>query len=77
MRSVASLTAVTPPASGTRARDLALRQAYEAGTGSSVTNHQVNAFLFEPGSDRYLGRLCSFSQCPKHKPECLMIAQRD
>lgn len=55
-----------------RTRDLALRQAYEAETGSSVANHQVDAFLFEPGSNRYLGRLCSFSQCPKNKPECLV-----
>lgn len=30
-------------------------------------------FLFEPGSDRYLGRLCSFSQCPKsNKFDCLV-----
>jgi len=55
-----------------RTRDLALRRAHEAGIGSSVANHQVDAFLFEPGSDRYLGRLCSFNQCPKHKPECLV-----
>jgi len=27
-------------------------------------------FLFEPQSDRYLGRLCSFNQCPKGKPDC-------
>jgi hypothetical protein len=30
----------------------------------------VDVFLFEPGSDRYLGRLCHFGVCPKHKPEC-------
>ena len=30
----------------------------------------MDVFLFEPGSDRYLGRLCSFSKCPKEKPEC-------
>ena len=53
-----------------RARDLALRQAHEAGTGVSVAGHQVDTFLFEPGTDRYLGRLCSFSQCPKGKPLC-------
>lgn len=55
-----------------RARDRALREAYEAGTGVSVANHQVDAFLFEPGTDRYLGRLCNFSQCPKGKPECFV-----
>src|SRR5947209_3498372 len=46
-----------------RARDRALRKAYEAGVGMSVANHQVDVFLFEPQTDRYLGRLCSFSQC--------------
>ena len=55
-----------------RARDRALREAYEAGTGVSVVGHQLDVFLFEPGSDRYLGRLCSFSQCPKGKPDCLV-----
>jgi hypothetical protein len=55
-----------------RARDRALREAYEAGAGMSVANHQVDVFLFEPQSDRYLGRLCSFSQCPKDKPDCLV-----
>lgn len=55
-----------------RARDLALRRAYEAGTGPSITGHQVDVFLFEPGSDNYLGRLCSFNQCPKGKRDCLV-----
>jgi len=40
-----------------RARDLALRNAYEAGVGPSTANHQVEIFLIEPNSDRYLGRL--------------------
>jgi len=40
----------------------------EAGIG--VAHHQVDVFLFEPGSDRYLGRLCHFGTCPKGKPEC-------
>ncbi len=35
-----------------------------------VAHHQVDVFLFEPGTDRYLGRLCHFGVCPKHKPEC-------
>jgi hypothetical protein len=38
----------------------------------SVVGHQVDAFLFEPQSDRYLGRLCSFSRCPHGKPACLV-----
>jgi len=35
-----------------------------------VAHHQVDVFIMEPGSDRYLGRLCSYSVCPKGKPEC-------
>src|SRR5579883_3098531 len=53
-----------------RARDIALRKAYESGEGPSVANHQVDIFLLQPGSDKYLGRLCNFSTCPKDKPEC-------
>ena len=53
-----------------RARDQALRRAYEAGEMSGVVGHQVDVFLIEPGTDRYLGRLCAFSQCPKGKREC-------
>lgn len=53
-----------------RARDVALRKAYEAGTGPSTANHQVEIFLIEPETDRYLGRLCSFNACPKDKPQC-------
>lgn len=54
-----------------RAAVRALREAYESGRGISVASHQVDVFLFEPGSDRYLGRLCKFNQCPKDKPDCL------
>ncbi|HEY5795846.1 MAG TPA: hypothetical protein VIU82_12590 [Bosea sp. (in: a-proteobacteria)] len=53
-----------------RARDHALRDAYAAGVGPSVAGHQVEIFLFEPGSDRYIGRLCNYSACPKGKPDC-------
>ena len=53
-----------------RARDRALREAFEAGVGTSIANHEVDVFLFEPQSDRYLGRLCSYNQCPKGKPNC-------
>jgi len=35
-----------------------------------VAHHQVDVFLLEPGTDRYLGRLCRFGQCPKGKDEC-------
>ena len=48
-----------------------LRDAFEAGAGMSVPGNEVDVFLFEPGSDRYLGRLCKFNQCPKGKFDCL------
>ncbi|MEK7408321.1 MAG: hypothetical protein AAB225_24890, partial [Acidobacteriota bacterium] len=35
-----------------------------------VVHHQVDVFLMEPASDRYLSRLCTFGECPKGKPEC-------
>jgi hypothetical protein len=53
-----------------RARDSALRKANESGKGPNTANHQVEIFLIEPGTDRYLGRLCNFNECPKGKPEC-------
>ena len=49
-----------------------LRQAYEAGAGMSVVGHELDVFLIEPASDRYLGRLCYFNQCPKGKRDCLV-----
>jgi hypothetical protein len=35
-----------------------------------VAHHQMDVFIFEPGTNRYLGHLCIFGQCPKGKPEC-------
>jgi hypothetical protein len=55
-----------------RATGRALRSAFEAGTGVSIVGHQLDVFLIEPGTDRYLGRLCSFSRCPKGKRDCLV-----
>jgi hypothetical protein len=55
-----------------RAGDGALRKAFESGRGVSVVSHQLDVFLIEPGSDRYLGRLCKFNQCPKGKRDCLV-----
>jgi hypothetical protein len=48
----------------------ALQKAFNAGIGVSVASHQLDVFLFEPGSDRYLGRLCAFNECPKGKLDC-------
>ncbi|HKX08724.1 MAG TPA: hypothetical protein VJN67_11045 [Stellaceae bacterium] len=55
-----------------RAAAVALRKAYDAGTGISVPPNELDIFLIEPGSDRYLGRLCRFNRCPKHKRDCLV-----
>jgi hypothetical protein len=55
-----------------RAQDSALRRSYESGIGPSTASHQVEIFLIEPVTDRYLGRLCNFSECPKGKRECLV-----
>ena len=52
-----------------KARGRALN-ALLADRNMGVAHHQVDVFLFEPGTDRYLGRLCIFGVCPKHKPEC-------
>jgi predicted nucleotidyltransferase len=37
--------------------------------GMGVAHHQVDVFLLD-AADKYLGRLCHFNQCPKHKPQC-------
>ena len=55
-----------------RAGALALRKAFETGVGVSVVDNQLDVFLFEPVSDRYLGRLCRYNQCPKGKRDCLV-----
>jgi len=54
-----------------KARGRAVRALF-AEEGVGVAHHEVDVFLFEPGSDRYLGRLCAFSTCPKGKLECLV-----
>jgi hypothetical protein len=40
-------------------------------TGIGVAHHQVDVFLFGKSWNDYLGRLCTFGQCPKGKVECL------
>jgi predicted nucleotidyltransferase len=52
-----------------KARSQALAKLF-AERSIGVAHHQVDVFLLEPGSDRYLGRLCSFGSCPKGKREC-------
>lgn len=37
-----------------------------------VAHHQVDVFLIEPQTNRYLGRLCNFSACPKGHRDCVV-----
>ena len=53
-----------------RAAARALRAAFERGAGTSVVSQQLDIFLIEPGTDRYLGRLCGFKACPNVKRDC-------
>lgn len=53
-----------------RALARSLTAAFHAGMGVSMPANRVDVFLFEPGSDRYLGRLCRYSTCPKGKLDC-------
>jgi hypothetical protein len=41
----------------------------EFGHGPAV--HEIEVFLLEPDTNRYLGRLCYFRQCPAGKRDCL------
>ena len=54
-----------------RARVRGLRALLEE-DNIGVAHHEVELFILEPGTDRYLGRLCSFNRCPKGKPDCLV-----
>ena len=50
-----------------RAKARALRTLWDE-ESIGIASHQV--FILEPGTDRYLGRLCDFNACPKGKAEC-------
>src|SRR5262245_30909980 len=55
-----------------KARSRALNQLL-AEKNIGVAHHQVEVFVMEPATDRYLGRLCCFNECPKAgKVECLV-----
>ncbi len=43
----------------------------EFGHGPAV--HEIEVFLLEPDTNRYLGRLCYFRQCPAGKRDCLVV----
>lgn len=52
-----------------KARSRALSLLFDA-HNIGVAHHQVDVFIMEHSSDCYLGRLCTYSLCPKGKPEC-------
>ena len=41
-------------------------------TGLGVASHQLDIFVLEPATDRYLGRMCQFKACPAGKAACLV-----
>ena len=54
-----------------RARSSALRRLLEE-TQIGGAHHEVELFVLRSGTSDYLGRLCTFAQCPKGKRECLV-----
>lgn len=52
-----------------QARSRALKLLLEA-HGIGLAHHQVDLFIFEPGTSRYMGRVCTYAQCPKGKRDC-------
>jgi len=54
-----------------KAKSRALSKLFDE-TGIGVASHQMDVFVIEPGTDRYLGRLCDFARCPNAKRECLV-----
>jgi hypothetical protein len=53
-----------------RARGRAINEIVaERGHGPAV--HEIEVFLLEPSTNRYLGRLCFFRACPAGKRDCL------
>ena len=55
-----------------RRRSAAALRKLMARASIGVAAHQVDVFILEPETDRYLGRLCGFNACPKGKRECLV-----
>jgi hypothetical protein len=54
-----------------RARSVALHELFEE-KQIGVAHHQVEIFILQGKVNAFRGRLCSFSQCPKGKRECLV-----
>jgi hypothetical protein len=54
-----------------RARGRAVEEIVAEHGGHGPAVHEIEVFLLEPGTNRYLGRLCFFRQCPAGKRDCL------
>ncbi len=52
-----------------KARGLALNYLLDA-QDIGVAHHQVDTFLMDNATDRYIGNLCYFGTCPKGKEDC-------
>jgi len=59
-----------------RARSSTLNEVYQK-QSVGVAHHQVEVFIMEPKTDHYLGRLCTFTRCPRDKPDCLVTGCGD
>jgi hypothetical protein len=53
-----------------RVRNRTVTALHQEGT-LGVAHHQVDVFLFEKSWSDYVGRLCTYGQCPKGKIDCL------
>lgn len=52
-----------------KARGRALNRLFEE-EDIGVAHHQVDVFIMEHGTDRFLGNLCIYAKCPRGKPKC-------
>ena len=47
-----------------------VRELVDKGVYLHVANHHFCIHLVDQNTEQYLGMVCHFNQCPKHKPEC-------
>ncbi len=52
-----------------RARSHALQRLLKE-RNIGVAHHQADIFVIQPGANEYLGRLCTYGQCPKGARDC-------
>ncbi len=64
---------VTSPAGASHMRKAAsstVNDLVASGIHFNLAHHHFSIHLVDHASNRYLGMVCHYSQCPKHKPEC-------